>query len=295
MKQYVFILTIFSICTLFSSCDPDEKVPAYLYVQPFTLTTDQGTQGTDSEKITDGWVFVGGEFLGVYTLPASLPTVSLGDQEVRIFPGIKRNGISASPGIYSFYKSYIETINFIELETDTVYPTTTYSDNTQFIYLEDFDVSHTFSDSDGDPGTDIDIITGTEAFQDGSAKITLTTSSPEFEAESDPTAKFTGLPRDRSPVFIEMNYRADINFGIGMLGYDQVNPAIPSTALILTANFEEGWNKVYFDITNPVIELGSGITSYTIVLFAQLPKDNNGEYTQETGTIYIDNMKLVHF
>ena len=45
----------------FSGCEvinPDEEIPSYLYIPKITLNTDYPSQGSNSNGIADGWVYV---------------------------------------------------------------------------------------------------------------------------------------------------------------------------------------------------------------------------------------------
>ncbi|HHS95849.1 MAG TPA: hypothetical protein ENJ45_04600, partial [Phaeodactylibacter sp.] len=102
MKSIFLLFTI----TLFFSCNlinPDEKEPAYLHIASYTLSASS-TQGGNTHKVTDAWVYVNGNSLGAYQMPVTLPVLETGEVVLEIFPGIKTNGIAELPEIYPFYK-----------------------------------------------------------------------------------------------------------------------------------------------------------------------------------------------
>ncbi|MCB0638866.1 MAG: hypothetical protein KDC54_19695, partial [Lewinella sp.] len=67
IRTSFLLSTLLAGCCLLPACDlinPEEPIPAYLYVAPFALNTAPNIEGSNSAKITEGWVFVNGEFLG---------------------------------------------------------------------------------------------------------------------------------------------------------------------------------------------------------------------------------------
>ena len=100
-----FLILIMSSCEKFSG---DQTVPAYLSIDSIYLTTNYYSQGTTSQRITDAWVTVDNVFIGAFELPAKFPVLKTGNHKVKIWPGIKKNGISATRISYEYYNP-IET------------------------------------------------------------------------------------------------------------------------------------------------------------------------------------------
>ena len=73
------------------------------YIDDFIFNISNNNQGTNSEKITDAWIYVNGNLEGVYELPATIPLHYEGLKNLVIYPGIKRNGIAADRKKYPFY------------------------------------------------------------------------------------------------------------------------------------------------------------------------------------------------
>ena len=127
---------IICLLLLTSSCDiinPEEEIPAYLSIPSFDLNTDDFSQGTSAHGIQDAWVFVGGELLGAYPLPATVPVLAEGDQDLFILPGIKRNGISATTGPYPFYNPFETNVTLTRGSVLMVEATTSYASGTIFL------------------------------------------------------------------------------------------------------------------------------------------------------------------
>lgn len=66
---YITFLLLLFKCTSCDVINPTEDIPAYIYIADFQLNTNPN-QGTSSDKITDVWVSLNNDFLGVYPLPA---------------------------------------------------------------------------------------------------------------------------------------------------------------------------------------------------------------------------------
>ena len=93
-----------------ASCDlinPEEEVPAYLYIDEFTLGPNPNiNHGSLSSRITNAYVFVGGDVLGLVSLPALLPVTLTGEQEVIIDPMIRDNGVAATVNLDHVARHY---------------------------------------------------------------------------------------------------------------------------------------------------------------------------------------------
>ena len=288
---YVLLIS----CLLINSCsiiDPAEPIPGYLHVQPFDFNVNAG-QGTSSSKITEGWVYVAGDLLGAYTLPATLPVLATGTQEVQVFPGIHDNGIAALPDIYPMLERYTVSVNFAENQTDTIHPATRYSDNVQFVLLEGFENNlQVFAeDLDGNGATELKSSTMNVFEGNKSGHIYLTKDNAVASIGS---SRINTFPPGGTGVYLEMNYKTDVPLGVGIIAYDNVGINILSI-IDRGANTNEEWNKIYFNFTEEIRQISNGNTdNYQIVLQAAIPLEN-GAFTLDEANVYVDNVKLVMF
>ncbi len=118
----------------------EEPIPSYIYIEKFSVSSNITTQGYPSEKITDAWVYANNNFIGVFELPAKIPVIALGETEFLIYAGIKENGISGTGVIYPFYNSYLLTQNLSEENIDSIFPSTTYKPDLNYIFMERFEI-----------------------------------------------------------------------------------------------------------------------------------------------------------
>ena len=72
---------IILIAVVFSSCSKNQfkaEIPSYIHIESIDLETDS-FEGSDSQKLTDAWITMDGNFLGAFELPCTIPI--LGDGE----------------------------------------------------------------------------------------------------------------------------------------------------------------------------------------------------------------------
>lgn len=291
MKTNFLLLTgLWLVTILLSTCevfDPEEQIPSYLEIQPFTLNTDITSQGTNDAKITEVWVFVEGEFLGAYSLPAKVPILATGETNIRIEAGIKENGIASRPDIYVFYEPYEVSLNLEPYETYTIEPGTRYVPETKFGFIEDFEsnrpriFTQLLNGSEGVELTQEDVFQG-----EYSGKITLRRDD-NLVVEVSSFQEFSGLLEAGVFIYLEMNYKSDAPVLWGIVGDS-------GTATGLERYYEAGfapkdsWNKIYFSLAGIIND--SQLDSYQFSLRAFLDEES-----PDSATVYLDNIKLVHF
>lgn len=288
----VFVLSIlFSGCSLFVK---DVEIPTYLKIDSFSFETNYSSEGSNSSKITDAWIYVDDQLQGIYELPVEFPVIATeGQHIVKVLPGIKLNGIAATRVAYPLYQHYAETLNFVANTTIEIAPSTQYMPNANFKWMEDFETS--FASWEADDSSDTTMLRTTNSslvFEGtGSGKIIMDENISFFEIESkDPFA----LPKDGSPIFLELDYfvenldevgeELELRLAIGMIGYETQN--IVQNEPILWLNPTEGWNKIYINLT-------TSVTGHSAALAYGLYFGSVRNEGASTGNIYIDNIKLV--
>ena len=283
------IIAFFGLLSL--SCnkfDGDQTVPSYLRIDTVTLQSEYYTQGSNTHNITDSWVYVNDQLYGVFELPALFPVLQSGSQKLEIRPGIMLNGISGTRVPYPFYMPYtLKEFNFIEDSVRWVKPSTKYYSTAVFAWIEDFENTGLSLSASTNSDTSIyktEPANSPEAlvsqFSAYSGKITLDQVHKDFELTSFNTFV---LPRNGAPVFLELDYKCDLPFLVGM--YASENGRVVSIPLIVV-NSSEIWNKIY-------INLGPNVTEHTEAsnyrIFFQSSIDN-----EESATFFLDNIKLIY-
>ncbi len=282
----LFLVCLFSACNLIN---PEERLPAYIYLQPFDFRLTNSNQGSGHQKITEAWLTVNGEFLGVYNLPSTIPILQEGKADIRIDAGIKDNGISTLPEIYPFFLPYLSNTTLLPLQTDTLLPITSYRQDIAFAFIEDFEADFQLftEDLDGNLLTKIDFDTE-EVFEGRrSGRITLTSNNRVVQIASRIDQKYKGLLDKGAFVYLELTYKTDVELGIGLIGHynDLSKPAERLFEPILRPR--KDWNKVYLNFSETAFVLKAD--EYQVAFVAVLPPD------MDIGRIWLDNIKLVHF
>src|SRR5580693_7824504 len=88
----ILVIYLFNSCNLF---DPPSAIPSYVHIDSIGFTSYYLTQGSNSHKISDAWVYVDQQLQGVYQLPATFPVLATGSHEIDIKAGIEINGIAS--------------------------------------------------------------------------------------------------------------------------------------------------------------------------------------------------------
>ncbi len=290
-KKIIFFLSA-ALISLFVSCekfDGDQSIPAYIQIDKFILEKNLNlAEGSLSNKITDVWVYIDDEFLGAYELPAKFPVLKRGNHKITLAPGIKMNGVAGTRVVYPFYKK-IELNNYYLKEDsishiDSSLTKITYLDNVKFAWKEDFEDGGVSLQrrSSSDTGIYKSNLSANvfEGFYSG--LISLNQNQSFFEVE---TINNFILPKNGSPVFLEMNYKTNNPVRVGLLAYYSSKIIQISTVVL---NPSSDWKKIYINFTPDLSELYSAIDFK--VFFGEYKSSTN----QEVNVIF-DNIKLVHF
>lgn len=291
---------LYSICILLlaSSCVKNNPDPTWIVIEKWTVEANPNIVDEPESlhhNLTEAWVYVDNKLMGVFELPVKIPVLTEGSKEIRIYPAIKNNGISATKKIYPFMEVYGATIDMLKNETVTISPVTRYKDATKF-WDEDFeDSSPQIINSStslvtiqrvADPSILVSSING-EHF----GRITLTAANNVYSAST--TANANGvlnmpLPSGKD-VYLEIDYHTTNNITTGLLAIssdsEKDNPNVQ-----INAQDASGiqWKKIYIQL-DEVVSFSTTANRFEITLNAVLD-------TGETeGEINIDNIKAVYF
>lgn len=289
MKKHLFYLVIPALAFIAACKDEAEQIPAYLRIQPFTVNEPGGAGW---QKFTDGWLYVNGEFLGAYTLPATVPVLAEGESEILVYPGVKENGINYTPNLYLFMKRYEATVNLSGPDQTTIQPVTAYDPAAIFPYegRGDFDGSASLQiiDRDGDTGSTFSLTTD-GAYAGKSLQMAVDTAHPTIDISTEKVA----LPSTAAQeVWLELHHKNDIPFTLNLLGSSSGSTSEYAQA-VYRFNESEGWNKIYINLTEFLIAAAQ--EEYSLYFHVTLPKDQKGNYSTLNGKVLLDNMRLVHF
>ena len=270
MKKIIYLL----IVLVLASCQKEDTggIPTHLKIDNITLD-----EGNTTSNITDAWVYVNDQLQGVYELPAKFPVLEEEIQTVRIKAGIKVNGIASSRIAYPFYTSYYEDIIFTPSETKTITPITSYLDSIDF-FLEDFEGTGVNIEISAISDTTLlKLVNGDNNYGAG----ILSDSLFIFEISTD---ELKDLPQAGAPVFLELDYKSNTQFLVGVY----VN--YPQNIIqkdLLWINPTQEWNKIYVNLTSTISE---GINASSFKVFIGMKRD----FQLEKNELYFDNIKVVY-
>ena len=284
-------LFVLSSCELYN---PDEQIPSYIRIESFELeSVDANLHGAITENITDVWVFVNDEQIGGFELPATIPILEQGPVNLKVFAGIKLNGIAASRLAYPFFDVYELGEGQIELVPDsviTIEPITRYNSVHNYLWNEDFE--NTGLDY-AQPGPALlvrsDNTTGNQLYGGKIGRVALNATDSSWRFQTDAFQ----FPRVETEAFIEMDYAFEAEMVVRVISYVPGSPGQEFDLIFIRPTFDDAdnlfWNKIYIDLT-PTLNREALADSFRFV-FHSLYADTTGLPEQN---LYIDNLKLIH-
>ncbi len=302
-KKYSLAAFAALFIVLFNSCSKDWEAqkPVYLSVPEILLNTDYVSEGTSNSKVTTVWIYANGDAVGVFELPCVVPAIlSEGDNEITMYAGINLNGIAASRAIYEGFEALKFTLNYTpsgKAESDTILidsanRVTSYTNRVTVNLVETFDGAglnfEKTSKSDtnlrktnlSDPDNYVNPQNPAES--NGRAGILYTTKSKDLAEVV--SVKALQLPGGGANVYLEMNYKCNVPFIVGVFA-DVAGSTIQQPTLYITPKSE--WNKIYVNLVSEVSSQ-TNATGYKIYFRADHDDD------LDTGKVFLDNLKLVY-
>jgi hypothetical protein len=270
-----------------SSCDyinPSERIPSYIQIDSILLEHEE------SLGISDAWVYVNTELIGVFELPATIPVLTEGMADIMISGGIKVNGMSSSRTFYPFYESYRVSKELKSAEVITINPTIGY-DNAlaQIPWKENFDEGAIKFEHD--TTIKYGFIKDSQAPIEGNfcGLIEMDSSTNLFyEVSVDEIAKPENITQG---YFLEMNFKSDIVFNLTLI----INNKSEIVQIPLVEfNPTKEWKKIYLDLYATLSAYPTG-TKFKVSL-------NNYNYATNSALeqslvlnpkIWIDDIKIV--
>ena len=296
MNRRITALIIGGILGLvFTSCNPQMEIPAYIYIEDVQFRVQEEQQGTSSSKIPSVFIIVDGKDIGCYQLPALIPVVANGQTKIQVQAGIKLNGITAQQVGNPFYTIYEEMVMLARKEIDTIRPTFSYASNVKFEWIEDFEnaglLFESISGANLGKTNDSSLMFhyGSEPNNfSGIIDIASTDSAKYFEVKSIVINQNANVIMD---CFVEINYRLSHNVEVGLYCHSK-DPNYRSRKIgiiEMPGRKDAEWNKVYINLTD---ELRSATTDWRMDYFEIYMK--GGVPQGESGRFLFDNIKLVY-
>ena len=273
MKKITYLILILAIF----ACEKEDTtgIPAYIKIDKITLSDT-----TITENITDAWVSINGINKGVHELPANFPVFNIGNVEVKIYAGIKDNGIAAQRVSYPFYNAYIENTTLFPDSITIINPIVTVKENISGKF-DDFDPSYSFNadsccfqKSPNGPYENYGSLTLSDS-------ILIT----EIAYKNHPLS-FDDVPQQGSPTYLELDYKNNTRFLVGMYINFPNSPTLEKG--LLWVNPKDDWNKIYINLTETVTE-SVGAQNFSVFIKMQRDFDLN------ENKLDFDNIRIIHY
>jgi len=281
MNRTIRIFSVFIIVPawILLSCEKNRETEATFFLKADPVkVSPTAAQGSSSHNITDIWLYVDGQFQGAYPIGKLMPVLTK-NESVRIeaFAGIKNNGI-ADTRIPWFLYQKLQYDTLISTGQHIIRPFTfNYNPNVTFSWLEDFEgtAGVTLVKS---PVSEVGyaLSSAENSFEGKSIEMEL--NSAQIIAQLESASSYT-LPTANSNVYLELNYKCNTKFEVGIFG----NGTSEKAAIIL--NPRETWNKIYIQLSG-VVNSEPKAPSYK-VYFRMI---NDGANPK----VQLDNIKLLY-
>lgn len=277
----LFLLLIASFF-LFTCCKKYKPADAAFFIRAsdVSVTTNKPTQGSGSHKITDLFLYVDGKFQGAYPVGNLMPIVTKNNSvRISVFAGIKNNGISKTRVSWNFY-DYLQLDTLVESGKSIDKPFRfAYNSNTKFEWIEDFDSGAGVSILNSSTSSaSYSIASNENSFEGKSLELSLTQANTIAQVESSISYS---LPVGSSNVYLELNYKCNQSFEVGLFGGPELKPALNVSA-------QDSWNKIYIQLSNAVSN--SPVYNTYKVYFKMVKTTDN-----PNPKLFLDNIKLIRF
>lgn len=285
-STYCLLLFIALVSIVHVRCNKEESIPAYIRIDNITFSTVYSNQGSSSHKIVDAWVYIDDQLVGAFELPCTFPVLFReGDHQIKILPGIKENGISETRIPYPFYEMYTQIVSLVPGQVTKINPVTVYSKSAIFTWMEDFEgATPSICDSVNSDTTLQKIIAPADVFElTGSGGVFLGSAGTKYLGTS---CNRYILPHGGAAVFLELNYKCNADFNVGIIGYN-TNNTIDVQTISLTLRATNGWNKTYINLTKDIA--GTANSTKFAIFFSMVKNDATA-----ISYIYLDNIKLIN-
>ena len=292
MKQF-FLFVIAGL--MLNSCIKNNPDPSWIEITPWTLVANSNSQyptGELTHSFSDAWVYVNDELIGVFQVSdtVKIPVLKSGAVNIKVYPAIRNNGVSATKKIYPFVERYEINTTLVQNQTLQINPITRYSPAVRFA-IEDFEdpaiklVNDPNSASQMSQGNDPSILQWGNFYGFVNLNQTDTTwiAYTNFESVNE-----ADLPRGKE-VYLEIDYYNTNNVITGLLW---VSPTSIKNNTNYRLNKQDPskvkWKKIYIDLKELISN--SPVGTYFEQSFQALLDEGDTE-----GIIVIDNIQVVHF
>lgn len=291
------IVLIFLVAFTVSSCskfDGDQTVPSYIKIDSIGLKITDYSQGSKSVNISDAWIYVDDVLVGAFELPCVIPALHEGKCKVVVKPGIRLNDFINLRSAFPLYTDYTTTVTLTPDSITTLGSTISsstkktifveYNSNTTIEFNEAFEDASLLFDTTSKSQVAMGLTPAGSPLTfegDHSGVVTLSDSITYFEMY---TNERIFLPGEGTAVFLEMNYKTSVPVTIGVYSYT-TSTVVQHPVLVLTEM--PTWRKIYVNLT-PIVSSQTDAINFRVFIGASRLESD------PAGTLYLDNVKLIH-
>jgi hypothetical protein len=271
IMKFPLSLFFLSIAFLFfSGCKPmpNDGVPFYLRIDSVAV------EGNRTHQILDVWAEANSTDLGAYELPCNFPVLEENEVRMTLSAGIAESGQMGVRVNYPFYLPDTFTLNAVRANQYSRSPVFRYRASSIFAFDENFESGNGFND--------LQRLTGDSNVVQGIACGKLSVSSLDSASEAKQITPYD-LP-EGTEIWLEVDYKSEVPFYAGYYAnFSGTSVRVP--VLFLTQS--STWNKVYIKLSNLIG--ATRANTYQVYFEALRPYGSGG------GSVYIDNVRMVHF
>ncbi len=292
---FIFVILAFTSCEIIN---PREDIPFYLRIDSVSFIDSSKIPAVATKPgvhtIKDAWVYVDGIYIGTYEVPVSIPVyAAAGAHNISVSSGILVSAQNGDRRIYPFYTTYNTNIIAVLGETNILNVKTSYDPlSVKFPseavsqFPEEFEGVGTIFKTT--LNSDVDTIIRTDnpnLVFDGNFSMLMeldaTKDFMEFETE-----KAYSLPNNSRPVYLEVNYRTDVNLNIGLYVINNNGTEVTESSVITMLPTNNEWKKLYLNLTKTVSSFTN--SKYKVYFKAA---HNSGNATSQ---VLIDNFRVMY-
>lgn len=288
MRLFILLL---SIIFILSSCVKNNPDPAWIEVNEWQLNSNidlSGLEGELTESITNAKVYVNDDLLGIFEVPFRIPVLKSGPCNIKVYPVVINNGISATKKLYPFLNLYEIDAELIQNETLTINPVTSYKSITNF-WVEDFeDINNSIENDANTSLATLQLSNENLTAFNGNfcGKVTLNQNDTTWVAN---TTEQLAIPKG-SECYLEIDYYVTNDLYTGLLYVNPDNTTQNNVNIRLNGQSPEEavWKKIYIELKELVI--ASPNQAQFLQTFSAFLDEGDSE-----GLIYIDNIKVLWY
>ena len=288
MRLFILLL---SIIFILSSCVKNNPDPSWIEVNEWQLNSNielSGLEGELTESITNAKVYVNDDLLGIFEVPFRIPVLKSGPCNIKVYPVVINNGISATKKLYPFLNIYEIDAELIQNETLTINPVTSYKSITNF-WVEDFeDINNSIENDANTSLATLQLSNENLTAFNGNfcGKVTLNQNDSTWVAN---TTEQLAIPKG-SECYLEIDYYVTNDLYTGLLYVNPDNTTQNNVNIRLNGQSSEDavWKKIYIELKELVI--ASPNQAQFLQTFSAFLDEGDSE-----GLIYIDNIKVLWY